>query len=526
MSRGRLVKDSYLCLMETSKRVILIILDGWGHGQVTAADAIAQAQTPFVDSLHRDYPNSELITYGEDVGLPDGQMGNSEVGHLNIGAGRIVYQELARINKAVREQELHTHPVLMKALKYARENGKNLHFIGLVSGGGVHSHIDHLKALCDIAGENGIGDRTFVHAFMDGRDTDPQSGLGFLKELMVHNAANGVRVASVIGRYYAMDRDKRWERVKLAYDLLVHGRGEYSADPLSTIAQRYAAGETDEFLKPIACTGNAAPAPTVIQPGDAVMCFNFRTDRPREITTVLTQKDMPEFDMHTLPLHYVTMTRYDDTYRNVEVVFHKDDVSNTLGEVLQNAGKTQVRIAETEKYPHVTFFFSGGREEPFNGERRILIPSPKVPTYDLKPEMSAFEVTDAIVADIQTHTPDFICLNFANTDMVGHTGVFEAAMKAAEAVDSCMQRLIATALEHGYEAIVIADHGNSDFMVNEDGSPNTAHSKNPVPCIYVSRRAAGASVLPGKLGDIAPTILTLMELPVPEEMTGNILIKR
>ncbi len=513
--------------MENPNRVLLVILDGWGHGQVPAADAIAQAGTPFVDSLHRNYPNSELVTFGEEVGLPEGQMGNSEVGHLNIGAGRIVYQELARINKAVRERELHAHPVVLQAVNYVKKNQKGLHLIGLVSDGGVHSHINHLMALCDVAGENGIGDRTFVHAFMDGRDTDPQSGYGFLQQLVRHNAGSGtgVRLASVIGRYFAMDRDKRWERVKLAYDLLVHGKGELCADPLSAVQKRYAAGETDEFLKPIVCTGKEDQPLAVIKEDDAVLCFNFRTDRPREITTVLTQKDMPEFEMHTLPLHYVTMTRYDDTYRNVEVIFHKDDVSDTLGEVLEKEGKTQVRIAETEKYPHVTFFFSGGREEPFKGEKRLLIPSPKVATYDLQPEMSAYEVTEAIVEEIRNNTPDFICLNFANTDMVGHTGVFEAAMKAAEAVDRCMQKLIATALEHGYEAIVIADHGNSDFMVNEDGSPNTAHSKNPVPCIYVSRRAAGARLRNGKLADIAPTILHLMGLPIPEGMNGNVLIE-
>ncbi len=512
--------------MENTVRVLLVIMDGWGHGQVPAADAIAQANTPFVDSLHRDYPNSELITFGEDVGLPEGQMGNSEVGHLNIGAGRIVYQELARINKAVRERALHTHPVVLDMLEYVKAQGKNLHLLGLVSDGGVHSHITHLEALCDIAGEHGLGNRTFVHAFLDGRDTDPQSGYDFLQQLLAHNARNGARLASVIGRYYAMDRDKRWERVQLAYNLLVRGQGEKTTEPLAVVKARYAQGETDEFIKPIVCTNGSGEPLALIQPGDAVLCFNFRTDRLREMTTVLTQQDMPEWHMHTLPLHYVTMTRYDDTYQNVQVIFQKDDVTQTLGEVLSHAGKTQVRIAETEKYPHVTFFFSGGREEPFPGERRILISSPKVATYDLKPEMSAFEVTDAIVADIQQHQPDFICLNYANADMVGHTGVFEAAMKAAEAVDQCMERLIPTALEHGYEIIVIADHGNSDYMINEDGSPNTAHTKNPVPCIYISRRAGGCRVLPGKLGDIAPTILTLMRLPIPAEMTGNILIAR
>lgn len=512
--------------MENSNRVLLVILDGWGHGQIPAADAIAQADTPFIDSLHRDYPNSELITYGEDVGLPDGQMGNSEVGHLNIGAGRIVYQELARIHKAVREKELHTHPVILNAMEYAAKYDKNIHFIGLVSDGGVHSHINHLKDLCDIAAAHQLGQKTFVHAFMDGRDTDPQSGLGFLEDLLSHNANNGVRLASIIGRYYAMDRDKRWERVKLAWDLLVTGQGEITQNPLKTVAQRYASGETDEFLKPVICTDTSGHPLALIREGDVVISFNFRTDRPREITTVLTQEDMHEYQMHTLPLHYITMTRYDDTYRNVEVIFQKDDVSNTLGEVLEKAGKTQVRIAETEKYPHVTFFFSGGREAPFTGERRILIPSAKVATYDLKPEMSAPEITAAIIGDIQSHAPDFICLNYANADMVGHTGVFEAAKKAAETVDNCMQQLVSAALAADYDILVIADHGNSDFMVNEDGSPNTAHSKNPVPCIYVSNRASGAKVLPGKLGDIAPTILSLMGLQIPLEMTGAILIRR
>jgi 2,3-bisphosphoglycerate-independent phosphoglycerate mutase len=511
--------------MENSKRILLAILDGWGHGQVPSSDAIAQANTPFIDSLHKDYPNSELITYGEDVGLPEGQMGNSEVGHLNIGAGRIVYQELARINKAVRERELHSHPVILQAMDYAEKNGKNIHFIGLVSDGGVHSHILHLKALCDIAAEHKLGHKTYIHAFMDGRDTDPQSGLSFLEELRNHNTSTGVRLSSVIGRYYAMDRDKRWERIKLAWDLLVKGQGEFTRDPLATVRQRYATGETDEFIKPIVCTDSEGAPLAHISEGDVVISFNFRTDRPREITTVLTQEGMPEFHMHTLPLHYVTMTRYDDTYRNVEVIFQKDDVSNTLGEVLEKAGKTQVRIAETEKYPHVTFFFSGGRELAFQGERRILVPSPKVATYDLKPEMSAPEITTAIIEDIYANTPDFICLNYANADMVGHTGVFEAAIKAAETVDTCMQKLVGAALAKDYDIIVIADHGNSDFMINEDGSPNTAHSKNPVPCIFVSNRAADFEVLPGKLGDIAPTILNLLGIPVPSEMTGRMLIR-
>jgi len=513
--------------MKYSNRILLVILDGWGHGQIPTADALAQADTPYLDYLHQHYPNSELITFGEDVGLPEGQMGNSEVGHLNLGAGRIVYQELARINKVVRDRELHQHPVILEAMQYAREHHKNIHFIGLLSDGGVHSHIHHLQALCDIAAEQQMAQHAFVHAFMDGRDTDPQSGQGFLQELLDYNAEhNGVRLASIVGRYYAMDRDKRWERVKIAYDLLVHGQGEPSTDPLTTIRQRYAAGETDEFLLPISCTDEHQVPLSIIRNDDVVICFNFRTDRPREITYVLSQEPMPDYDMQPLPLHYVSMTRYDETFRNIRVVFQKDDVANTLGEVLAKAGKSQVRIAETEKYPHVTFFFSGGREVPFALERRIMIPSPKVPTYDLQPAMSAFEITAAIIQDIREHTPDFICLNYANADMVGHTGHFSAAMQAAKAVDQCMQQLILLALEYDYDAIIIADHGNSDFMINEDGSPNTAHSKNPVPCIFVSKQAEQALVSPGKLADIAPTILSLMGIPIPPAMTGQIIIQR
>lgn len=508
-----------------TERAILIILDGWGHGQQPEVSAIAKADTPFVDSLYAKYPNSELVTHGEQVGLPDGQMGNSEVGHLNIGAGRIVYQELARINKAIRERELHQNPILLEALEYARKNGKALHLMGLVSDGGVHSHINHLKALCDIARENGL-EKVFIHAFMDGRDTDPKGGYGYLQDLLQHIADQPAKLASVIGRYYAMDRDKRWERVKLAYDLLVKGEGEKTSDILQTLQERYDQDETDEFLKPIVCTDQGGHPLAILQPDDVLLCFNFRTDRPREISVVLTQEDMPDYDMHALPLYYVTMTRYDETFKNIKVLFTKDDVQNTLGEVLSNAGKTQVRIAETEKYPHVTFFFSGGREEAFPGERRIMIPSPKVATYDLQPEMSAVEITDAIIQDIRANQPNFICLNYANTDMVGHTGVFEAAVKAAETVDHCLERLIETALEYDYEAIIIADHGNSDYMINEDGTPNTAHTKNPVPCFYVSKKAAGARIKDGKLADIAPTILYLLELPRPEKMDGDVLISR
>lgn len=503
-----------------TKKAFLLILDGWGLGPKPEADAIFQANTPFVDGLKKTYPMSTLTTFGEDVGLPEGQMGNSEVGHLNIGAGRIVWQELARINKAVRDRELHENKVLLDALDFAKNNDKAVHLIGLVSDGGVHSHIEHVKALCDIATDRGCP-RTFVHAFTDGRDCDPKSGGGFLEDLLQHIAHQPVRVASVIGRYYAMDRDKRWERIKLAYDLLVNGQGEPVTDIPAAIRKSYEAGVTDEFLKPMI----AGDSPATIQAGDVVICFNFRTDRCREITQVLTQEDMHEYNMHTLPLYYVTMTRYDDTYRDVHVMFEKDDVTLTLGEVLEQAGKTQVRIAETEKYPHVTFFFSGGREEPFAGERRIMCPSPKVATYDLQPEMSANDITAAIMDDIRKNEPDFICLNFANTDMVGHTGVFSAAMKAAETVDGCLSKIIPLALEHDYACLIIADHGNSDYMINEDGTPNTAHTKNPVPCILVSKTAtAGVTLRNGRLADVAPTLLALMGMEKPAIMTGESLI--
>ncbi|MCB0606472.1 MAG: 2,3-bisphosphoglycerate-independent phosphoglycerate mutase [Lewinella sp.] len=507
-----------------AKRALLVILDGWGHGPNPKVSAIAQADTPFVDSLYKKYPHSELVTYGEDVGLPEGQMGNSEVGHLNIGAGRIVYQELARINKAIRDHELHRHPALLKAMDEAKKAGKAFHFMGLVSDGGVHSHINHLLALCDIAESRGL-EKVYIHAFLDGRDTDPKSGAGFLQTLIRHITPQKARLATVVGRYFAMDRDKRWERVKTAYDVLVNNKGELSHDVLATLKERYGKDETDEFIQPIVCAGDDGKPVAAIQSGDTVLCFNFRTDRPREITTVLTQSDMPEFGMHKLDLHYLTMTRYDDTYHNVEVLFHKDDLKQTLGEVLSDAGKSQVRIAETEKYPHVTFFFSGGREDTFPGERRILIPSPKVATYDLKPEMSALELTDAIIADIQENEPDFICLNFANTDMVGHTGVFSAAVKAAETVDGCLSRLIETALAHEYEAIVIADHGNSDYMINEDGTPNTAHTKNPVPCFYIHKRPGHFELKDGKLADVAPTLLHMLGMTPPKVMDGDVLIK-
>ncbi len=503
--------------MSNQKRVLLAILDGWGHGLKRRADAITLAHTPFVDSLYVKYPSAELVTFGEQVGLPEGQMGNSEVGHMNIGAGRIVYQELTRISKSIRDKELHKNPVLIEALKFARLNNKPVHFIGLVSDGGVHSHIEHLKALCDIAHTEGC--HGYVHAFTDGRDCDPKSGLGFLKDLDQSLDNKNFKIATIVGRYYAMDRDKRWERVKLAYDVMVHATGENISDFEAYIAKSYQEGVTDEFLKPIVLDTEG-----VIKNGDVVICFNFRTDRPREITEALTQKDFHEYNMHKLDIRYVTMTRYDETYQNIDVIFEKDNLVNTLGEVISKAGLTQVRIAETEKYPHVTFFFSGGREEPFEGEKRILAPSPKVATYDLMPEMSAGEITEKIVAEIEVNQPNFICLNYANTDMVGHTGVFTAAMHAAETVSACTEELITTALNYDYDCIIIADHGNSDYMINDDGTPNTAHTMNPVPCIYVSKNAEGKRVKNGKLADIAPTIAALLGIEPSAEMDGENLI--
>ena len=505
-----------------SKKVMLIIMDGWGHGQVPSASAIANAKVPFVQSLYNKYPNAELITCGEDVGLPEGQMGNSEVGHLNLGAGRIVYQELQRINVAVREGELEQNKVLQAAFNTAKANNKTLHFIGLVSDGGVHSHINHLKALTTLAQKEGVA-KVAIHAFTDGRDTDPKSGLGYIEELEDHLKTSGGFIASVTGRYYAMDRDKRWDRVKLAYDGLVHGIGTHATDAVEAIKRSYAEGITDEFIKPIIiCDSNDHPLATIAN-DDVVVCFNFRTDRCREITQALTQQEFPEQNMKPLNLHYVTMTEYDKTYTNVGVIFDNDNLTHTLGEVLAENGKRQIRIAETEKYPHVTFFFSGGRELPFEGERRIMAPSPKdVATYDLKPQMSAYELTDAIIPEIQSQSADFICLNFANADMVGHTGVWEAAIKAVETVDECVSRIVPAALENGYTIFLTADHGNSDYMINEDGTPNTAHTLNPVPLFIISNDYKDP-VKQGKLGDIAPTILAYMGITIPAEMTGNVL---
>jgi 2,3-bisphosphoglycerate-independent phosphoglycerate mutase len=504
------------------KKAMLVIMDGWGQGQVPSADAIAHAKTPFVSSLYSKYPHSTLVTCGEQVGLPDGQMGNSEVGHLNLGAGRIVYQELQRINVAIRTGELAANPVLQETFNYAKDNNKALHLIGLVSDGGVHSHLTHLKALTQIAKDKGIS-KVYIHAFTDGRDTDPKGGLGYFSELLPHLAQTTGQIASITGRYYAMDRDKRWERVKLAYDALVNGVGTPATDVLSAVKASYEAGVTDEFIKPIILTDALGKPVTTIQEGDAVLCFNFRTDRCREITQVLTQQAFPDFDMKPLNLFYTTMTEYDKTYKGVHVIFENDNLANTLGEVLEANNRTQIRIAETEKYPHVSFFFSGGREKEFQGERRLIVSSPKVATYDLQPEMSAFEVTDTIVTEINQQSADFICLNFANADMVGHTGIWEAAIKAVETVDACVNRVVTAALANDYTVFLTADHGNADFMTNADGTPNTAHTLNLVPYFIIGNDFKG-EVKPGKLGDVAPTILTLMGLSIPKEMTGNVLI--
>ncbi|TAJ52970.1 MAG: 2,3-bisphosphoglycerate-independent phosphoglycerate mutase [Chitinophagaceae bacterium] len=505
-----------------SKKVILVIMDGWGLGKVKSADAIQNANVPFVSSLYAKYPNTTLVTCGEDVGLPEGQMGNSEVGHLNLGAGRIVYQELQRINVAIRTGEFAENSQLLAAIRFAKENQKPLHLLGLVSDGGVHSHLKHIKALCDVCKKEGLSE-VYIHAFTDGRDTDPKSGLGFVTELQQHLNISVGKIASVSGRYYAMDRDKRWERVKLAYDCLVKGEGPKATDALAAIEQSYAAEVTDEFIKPTVIVDEAQQPLALIRDGDVAICFNFRTDRCREITEVLTQSDNPEFGMQKLLLHYTTMTMYDQKFKNVHVIFENDNLTNTLGEVLAAHNKKQIRIAETEKYPHVTFFFSGGREEPFVGESRIMVPSPKVATYDLQPEMSAVEITDKLIPEIEKESADFICLNYANTDMVGHTGVFSAAIIAAETVDACVKRVVTAGLEHGYTIFLTADHGNADYLVNEDGSPNTAHTLNPVPFFVIDKEWKG-ELKTGKLGDLAPTILQVMGLPVPKEMTGNILI--
>lgn len=507
-----------------NKKVLLMILDGWGIATNKAVSAIDQAKTPFINSLYGKYPHSKLEASGLAVGLPAGQMGNSEVGHMNIGAGRVVYQDLVKINKAVEEKELDKNQVLLDAFAYALKNNKSVHFMGLVSDGGVHSHINHLKGLITIANNNGIKN-LFIHAFTDGRDTDPKGGIEYLKDLTSHLGKTGGKLASIIGRYYSMDRDKRWERVKLSYDLLVNGLGEKTADPLHAVQKSYDNNVTDEFIQPIVVVDELQRPIATVKEGDVVLCFNFRTDRGREITEVLTQQNFPEHGMKKLPLYYITLTNYDDSFNDVKVIFDKDNLENTLGEMVSKAGKKQIRIAETEKYPHVTFFFSGGREERFAGESRILCPSPKVATYDLAPEMSANEIKNKIIVELDKKEPDFICLNFANPDMVGHTGVFAAAVKACETVDSCAQQVTEAAIRNGYSTIIIADHGNADMMINEDGSPNTAHTTNLVPCMLVDDTYHG-ELKDGKLGDLAPTILTLMGIPVPERMTGNVLLEK
>ena len=494
-------------------------MDGWGLGKVKKSDAIQHAEVPFVNSLYSKYPNNTLIACGEAVGLPDGQMGNSEVGHLNLGAGRIVYQELERVNQAIKTGELQNNPQLLAAINYAQKNNRKLHLLGLVSDGGVHSHIHHLKAITSVCAQNKF-QNIFVHAFTDGRDTDPKSGLGFIEDLQNHLIETAGTLATVTGRYYAMDRDKRWERVKIAYDAMVNGAGTQSQNILESIKNSYQNNITDEFILPII---NARVNGT-IEANDAVICFNFRTDRCREITQVLTQTEMPEFNMKTLPLHYTTMTVYDHSFKNVHNIFQNDDLKDTLGEVLSSAGKTQLRIAETEKYPHVSFFFSGGREKPFEGEKRIMIPSPKVATYDLQPQMSAPEVTEAVVKEINSSAPDFICLNFANADMVGHTGVWPAIIKAVETVDHCVEQVVTAALARDYCIFLTADHGNADYAINEDGSPNTAHTLNLVPLFVIDHNWHG-KMLPGKLGDIAPSILTMMDITIPPDMTGNVLVQ-
>lgn len=504
-----------------NKKVILMILDGWGKSPDPKISAIDNANTPFIDSLYSKFPNASLRTDGLNVGLPEGQMGNSEVGHMNLGAGRIVYQDLVKINLAVKNKTLGKEQVLIDAFNYAKTNNKNVHFLGLVSDGGVHSHINHLFGLLDAVEDFGLTN-TFVHAFTDGRDVDPKSGYGFITDLENHIENANAKLATITGRYYAMDRDKRWERVKLTYDALVNGVGDYSKNASKAIQESYENDITDEFIKPIIMVDDNNQPVTIIKEDDVVIFFNFRTDRGRQLTKVLSQDNFHEQNMHKLDLHYVTMTNYDETFKNTNVVFKKDNLNDTLGEILENHNKKQIRIAETEKYPHVTFFFSGGREAPFIGETRILRNSPKVATYDLKPEMSALELTNSLIPELQKRDVDFVCLNFANGDMVGHTGVMEAAIKACETVDKCVKKVVTTALENNYTTIIIADHGNCETMINPDGTPNTAHTTNPVPIILVDKDLK--SISDGILGDLAPTILELIGIEKPEAMTQNSLL--
>ncbi|MFI5149345.1 MAG: 2,3-bisphosphoglycerate-independent phosphoglycerate mutase [Bacteroidia bacterium] len=504
-----------------TKKLALLILDGWGLGDGSHSDAMAQANIPFFRQLLKNHPSSTLCTFGEQVGLPEGQMGNSEVGHMNIGAGRVVYQDLVRINKEAREGKLGKNTALLAAFDYARKNNKAVHLMGLVSDGGVHASQEHLHKLCDIAQEQGL-QQVFIHAFTDGRDTDPHSGAGFIEKLEAHIHPLSARIASIVGRYYAMDRDKRWERVRLAYDMLTKGTGRKYHTAADAIKASYADNVTDEFIQPAIITNEADQPLALLKEGDVVICFNFRTDRCREITQVLTQEDMAEYGMKTIPLYYVTMTAYDEKFKGIKVLYEKDNLNQTLGEVLSNNGRSQIRIAETEKYPHVTFFFNGGREKVFTGEERILIPSPKVATYDLQPEMSAELITRAILPVLNEGKTDFVCLNFANADMVGHTGVLKAVIKALECVDTCVKRIVESGEKSGYSFIIIADHGNADYMINPDGTPHTAHSMNPVPCILIDPDYK--AIKSGKLGDLAPTILHIMGIEIPAEMNGNILV--
>ena len=500
-----------------------MILDGWGIGPDAERSAIAQANTPFTDSLYTSYPNARLVTYGEDVGLPAGQMGNSEVGHMNIGAGRIVYQELARINRAIALGDFPNEKAITDLIQYSKEHYQMVHLLGLLSDGGVHSHINHFLAAIDVLTEAGI--QVYIHCFLDGRDTDPRGGIEYMKTLENHIRGKKAQIASIVGRYYAMDRDQRWHRIAETFHLLVNGRGEKATGPIEAIQKSYDQEITDEFIKPIVITDiNGIPVST-IQTGHSVFFINFRTDRPRQLLSALTQVAYPEEDMEPLDLYMVTMARYDHSFAGIHVVYDKNDIQNTLGEHLASQGKSQLRIAETEKYPHVTFFFSGGREIPFENENRILIHSPKVATYDLQPGMSARGITDSVIADIGSNQPDFICLNFANADMVGHTGDFKAAMIAVETVDSCARDVCEVALKAGYSILVTADHGNSDYMINDDGSPNTAHTMNPVPIFYLDQTPEYSKISDGKLGDLAPTILTLMGLSIPKEMTGDVLVQ-
>jgi 2,3-bisphosphoglycerate-independent phosphoglycerate mutase len=509
--------------MAEIQKTILIILDGWGIGDGSKRDIVSQAPTPFMDSLMKNYPHAQLLASGEHVGLPDGQMGNSEVGHLNIGAGRILYQDMVKITRAIKDRSLWNHPQIVKAYTYAKENSKKIHLIGLIGPGGVHALSSHMIALSQIATDMGLKD-IFIHGLTDGRDTDPRSGYGFIRDDLEALKNTNARFASVIGRYYGMDRDKNYDRLKLAYDLYTKGKGEKTTDILAAVKRSYDNGVTDEFLKPIVVTDENGEPLTRIEEGDVVICFNFRTDRLRQTTIAFTQHDLPEYGMHTLNLQWYTMTNYKADFKGINVIFDKENVTNTLGEVVSNAGLKQIRIAETEKYAHVTFFFSGGHEEPFKGEERILIQSPRVPTYDLQPEMSAPKVKDAIVPRLKNQEAHFVCLNFANGDMVGHTGVYEAIYKAVQAVDQCAKEVVEAALEGGYDVLIIADHGNADNALNDDGSENTAHSLNPVPCIFVSNDKTNVKLDNGILADVAPTILHVMGLETPAEMTGKNLI--